>query len=233
MASKIYLVRHAEAAHNVSKDFNHRDPPLTTLGVSQAAQLADTFPQPASIGIIVTSPLKRTIQTTLAAFRRVLDERYFGDSGDGVKSGAELILDPELQERSALPCDTGSEPAILHDEFPQLDFGGLGGEWLVKEGDFAADDESVKKRAGRVAARLAGLADKLAADGGSRKDIVVVTHGVFMKFLSQDQSIDLPKAGWKTFKVSKTGDGHWELIPTKIPSQGEDERQGYVYLGKN
>src|SRR4051794_32515130 len=109
MTPKIYLIRHAESAHNVSKDFDHRDPPLTSLGISQASQLVTTFPNPSSIAVILTSPLTRAIQTTLAAFPHVLDQRYFDKDvsrpQNGVEKGAELIVDADLQERSALPCD--------------------------------------------------------------------------------------------------------------------------------
>jgi hypothetical protein len=49
-------------------------------------------------------------------------------------------------------------------------------------------------------------------DGGEdqqrqRKNIVVVTHGVFMKFLAEDETIELPKAGWKAFRVDGREDG--------------------------
>jgi broad specificity phosphatase PhoE len=213
MTSKVYLVRHAESAHNVSKDFNHRDPPLTALGISQAAQLVNSFPNPASIGVIFTSPLKRAIQTTLAAFPHILDNQYFAGRDEGVENGARLIIDPDLQERSDLPCDTGSETAALQDQFPQLDFGDLGETWLRKNGDFAVDDNSVQQRALRVSSRLGVLAAELERAGEPKKDIAVVTHGVFMKFLSQDQSIDLPKAGWKAFKAVKIDETGSALVP--------------------
>jgi broad specificity phosphatase PhoE len=200
MASKIYVVRHAESEHNVSKDFNHRDPPLTATGVSQATGLVKTFPNPASVGVIFTSPLKRALQTTLAAFPHVLDKQYFTGSEKGIQNGAKLIIDPDLQERSDLPCDTGSEAAALRAEFPRLDFADIGKEWLVKEGDFGADDDSVQARARRVGARLGALAETLERDGVERRDIVVVTHGVFMKYLLRNQSIDLPKAGLEDFQ---------------------------------
>ncbi|KAF3358686.1 hypothetical protein VdG1_05240 [Verticillium dahliae VDG1] len=140
MAPIIYLVRHAEAEHNISKDFTIRDPPLTTAGKAQASTLAATLPEPASIDVVITSPLTRTLQTTIAGFPHL--------ARGGETGGAQLIIDADLQERSNLPCDTGSE----------------------------------------------------------------LTHGVFMKFLAEDQSIDLPKAGWKAFGLGNREDGGAVLV---------------------
>jgi len=212
MAPKIYLIRHAESSHNVSKDFSHRDPPLTANGTAQAAQLVSAFPNPGSIAVILSSPLTRAIQTTLAAFPHVLDRRYYpGKSGAGVDGGVELVLDPDLQERSALPCDTGSKVAILKEEFPGLEVGELGEEWLVKEGEYSAEDRAVEDRARRARQRLGRLVEGL--DRNNNADVVVVvTHGVFMKFLSQDQDIDLPKAGWRAYTIVQVGSGEWRLI---------------------
>lgn len=132
------------------------------------------------MGIILTSPLQRAIQTTLAGFPHVLDKRYFDqDSGHGIENGASLILDPDLQERSALPCDTGSTSPALEKAFPGLGVKDLPEGWQVKEGIYASEDEAVKERARRVRSRVAELSDQLKDE--QRKHIVVVTHGVFMK----------------------------------------------------
>jgi broad specificity phosphatase PhoE len=37
--------------------------------------------------------------------------------------------------------------------------------------------------------------------GNKKKNIVVVTHGVFMMYLSGVDDIDLPKAGWNSFPL--------------------------------
>jgi hypothetical protein len=46
-----------------------------------------------------------------------------------------------------------------------------------------------------------------------RRDIVIVTHGVFMKHLSGDPEVDLPKAGWKSYTI---GEGEEESV-TFVP----------------
>ncbi|KAH6847109.1 histidine phosphatase superfamily [Chaetomium sp. MPI-CAGE-AT-0009] len=210
MPSTVYLVRHAESAHNVTKDFNLRDPGLTELGFTQASSLAASFPALSSVAVVLTSPMTRAIETTIAGFGAIVDKNLLGGIG-GKEGGAKLILDPDLQERSDLPCDTGSDLATLASRF--LDLGGtigsLGEEWYVKEGPHAADDAAVAARASAVRRRLQALADEL-AEGGlpeTQRDIVVVTHGVFMKFLTEDGAIDLPKAGWKAYTVNDRTDG--------------------------
>jgi broad specificity phosphatase PhoE len=214
MASQIHLIRHAESVHNVSKDFSQLDPSLTPLGLQQAAQLVRTFPYSSRVGVILTSPLQRALQTTLAAFPHVLDKRYFDpSSGCGVENGAKLVIDPDLQERSALGCDTGSDRDALEKAFPRLNFEGLGDGWQVKEGLYSADDKAVDERARRVRKSLAELNEEL--KDREKKDVVVVTHGVFMKFLSGDPEIDLPKAGWKSHIVGKDNGGGIVLVPVE------------------
>ena len=210
MGSKIYVVRHAESVHNVTKDFSILDPSLTELGFKQASEVVSTFPDPSLVAVVVTSPLRRALETTLTAFQHVLDKRYFNEKfKGGVENGAELIIDPDLQERSDLPCDTGSSDERLQELFPQLNFEGLG-QWQAKQGLFAADDTAVEARAIRARKRLGILSEQF--EGKEKKNIVVVTHGVFMKFLTTDAEIDLPKAGWQVYNVEAT-EGSYGLHP--------------------
>ena len=212
MESQIHIVRHAESVHNVTKDFSPLDPSLTSLGFEQAAKLNQSFPNADRIGIIITSPLRRAIQTALTAFPSILDKQYFeSNSGSGVENGASLVIDPLLQERSALGCDTGSDRAVLERDFPRLDFSSLGGDWPSKEGIFAADDKLVHERAKSVRSGLVELSEQL--NSGEKRDIVIVTHGVFMKFLTEEPEIDLPKAGWKRYTVQKDEEQGVKLVP--------------------
>lgn len=213
MASQIYIVRHAESEHNVTNDFSQLDPPLTSLGLQQAYQLSRTLPDPSSVAIILCSPLRRAIQTTLAGFSEILDKRYFPNNPvQGVNNGAILSLNAELQERSDLPCDTGSSVDDLTKAFPHLDFDGLDGSWPTKTDRYGSDDGAVRDRAGRVLNILEDWAEKLRDD--DQKNIVVVTHGAFMKSLTGDQNIDLPKAGWRTFGLQKQDQGGRRLVAT-------------------
>ncbi|KAL7942881.1 phosphoglycerate mutase family protein [Trichoderma barbatum] len=214
MECVIYLIRHAEAEHNITKDFSQRDPPLTPVGFEQASSLAKTFPEPSSIAVVLSSPLKRALQTTIAGFSHIL---ALNGVSDGHQNGsARLIIDRDLQERSDLPCDMGSERAVLEETFPNLDFTTLNNDWFVKTGTYAADDASVILRARIFREKLWDIAKSVQTDqpsSSSQRAIVVVTHGVFMQYLSQDMNIDLPKAGWQPFLIRKAPDSEVILSP--------------------
>ncbi|KAI9809224.1 MAG: hypothetical protein M1825_002515 [Sarcosagium campestre] len=198
MSAKVYLVRHAESIHNVSKDFDHPDPALTDVGIAQSRQLAQTFPNPERIGLILASPLRRAIESALFGFSAVLDKHYYEEPSLGSEDGLKLILSSDLQESSSLPCDTGSSVVQLRTLFPKVNFDGLREGWQTKDGFYSPNDDAVKERARVVRLDLARRLGELEG-----KDIVVVTHGNFMKHLSGDYKIDLPKAGWKAFAIKE------------------------------
>ncbi|KIW11114.1 hypothetical protein PV08_10414 [Exophiala spinifera] len=213
MGSKIFVIRHAESKHNVDHNFDQLDPGLTELGLQQAEQLGRTFPDPDRVGLILTSPLQRALQTTLSAFSNILDKRYFDpQSSQGVSGGVELLVDADAQERSDLPCDTGSDRDTLANTFPRLDFSTLPESWPRKDGPYTPDDEALRARAGNLRQRLRELDESL---NDPNKAIVVVTHGVFMKFLTQDETIDLPKAGWSVYYARQDAEGGSVLVPAK------------------
>lgn len=124
------------------------------------------------------------------------------------------MLDPDLQERSSLPCDTGSDRQALEVAFPTLDFSTLQSGWLLKEGFYSSDDNAVGHRAGKVRRQLSERIRALKDD--ERTDVVVVTHGVFMKHLSGDHEIDLAKAAWKSYTIKEDNEGGTVLIPVEV-----------------
>ncbi|KAK3897939.1 hypothetical protein C8A05DRAFT_19392, partial [Staphylotrichum tortipilum] len=69
-----------------------------------------------------------------------------------------------------------------------------------------ASSSQIAARAERFRKKLLNLAKEMGANG-AEKCIVVLTHGVFMKFLAENKGIDLPKAGWKAYMVEEKGDG--------------------------
>jgi broad specificity phosphatase PhoE len=213
MSGRIYLLRHGEAAHNVTQNFDLPDPPLTSpLGESQAQSFAETFPHRDGIAVVITSPLRRTIQTTLRAFPHAFNAPNSASGEGGFAQSVELILSPDVQESSNLPCDTGSDIATLSAEFPYLDFSKLPKRWNVKEGKYAAEKSVVQERAAEVRRVLYEKLSEVDSLGSKRKDIVVVTHGGFMKHLTGDPTIDLPKAGWKRFRLEKRVNGDEETF---------------------
>lgn len=91
MAKTIYLVRHAQAEHNVAEDWSIADAPLTALGRQQARDLNEATASglQKEVQLVVTSPLRRTMATTLDGFPKAI-ERLGGRS--------KIVLLPEAQE---------------------------------------------------------------------------------------------------------------------------------------
>lgn len=86
---------------------------------------------------------------------------------------------PEVQETSDLPCDTGSDLEELLKEFSgqPVDFDKVQPGWNSKKDQWAATSNAITARC-RVARQW--LRDR------PEKDIVVVTHGGLLHFLTQD-----------------------------------------------
>lgn len=206
---KIFLGRHAESQHNVDKDFQQLDPPLTGAGTNAATHLGSTLPFSDAVGVVLSSASQRAIQTALAAFSNVLDRRYFEPaSGKGIEGGAPLVIDPDAQEQSSLPCDTCSDQKALLQMFPLLDFSRLpSGEeaaWRSNTGLYSAHDDAIKARVLRLCETLDSLL--MWCENRSRRNVVVVTHGVFMRALTCNSNIDLPRPGYATYCIRKEND---------------------------
>ena len=102
MTDKIlHLTRHAQAEHNVAYDYSIPDAPLTDLGREQAARVngltAQSIQQTAEL--LVSSPLSRTLQTTILGFPGL---RARLEAQDEPKP---LIVLSRLQEVNDHPCE--------------------------------------------------------------------------------------------------------------------------------
>jgi len=173
MTSKIiHFTRHAQAEHNVDEDYDIPDAPLTKLGREQSAELnkitANTIQRTADL--LVSSPLRRTLQTTIVGFPAL---RSRLESQDDPKP---IIVLSRLQEVNDLPCDTGSDRTVLEkvDEFKGIDFSSLESDWNGKKRDFAPAN---------VAARAKWVRKWLRAR--PEKEIVVVAHGDILRQITK------------------------------------------------
>ena len=136
---------------SVTCQYSVHDPPLTSLGEQQAHLIRENYPfLLKSSAFLVSSPLRRTLQTSLLTFNR------------------NPLPHPGFQESSAKPCDTGSPTSVLRKEFPELDFKWVGEEWNSNEGEWAPDETSLANRAERM---RKWLKDR------DENEIIVVTHG--------------------------------------------------------
>lgn len=162
MAPKVlYLVRHAEGAHNVSLE-NHgiHDPDLTEKGKQQCRSLCQTFEFHDKINLLVASPIRRTIQTALFSFEPV------------VRRGLKILALPGAQESSDDPCDTGSPTDLLRQEFGGVvDLHLMENDWNSKSGKYAPDVPHLQERARELRCWLRAR---------SEEQVVVVSHGDFL-----------------------------------------------------
>lgn len=177
MPTYIHLVRHAQGFHNLSQTNQQiPDPDLTPLGEQQCAELQKNFPYHDSITHLVASPMRRTLRTCLLSF------------APAVKAGKKVIALPEVQEVSTMPCDVGTDPDKLAEQFKDqpVDFDLVKDGWNDKGKDspWAPDVTKLKARAKAARVWLQELAAKYEGEGDAH--IVVVTHGGYLHFLTED-----------------------------------------------
>lgn len=164
MAPTVILIRHAQAEHNASKDYNIPDPPLTPHGLNtQCSELAsflqDSLPLAQRISLIVTSPLERTLQTTHAALGWLIDR------------GVPVMARADWQESSDKPCDTGSSPDVLAARWPRVDWSTLDPVFPDKTGLYEYSRAALLRRGALVRAWLRAREEPV---------IAVVSHAAFM-----------------------------------------------------
>lgn len=192
---KIHLIRHAQAEHNVRQDYySFPDAILTPLGKQQCSILHKSTEQTIqqSAQLLVSSPLRRTLQTSLMGLPSLIG-RLGGPSS--------IIALPELQENSSSPADTGSSRETLErmEEFDGIDFGRLAKHWNSKTGFWAPDPKSLKIRAAWTRKWLAERPEE---------EIVIVSHGSALKFLTEEHG---PRATWDNCECRS-----YALIPSLV-----------------
>ncbi|CAH0045023.1 unnamed protein product [Clonostachys solani] len=165
----IHILRHGQALHNVDRAYPHRDPPLTKVGSKQAEKVLI----PAKPDLIIVSPMTRTIQTTLIAFRQFLDE-------SSTPARTEVQIWPELREAHDAICNKGVSRAEIAAAFPQFDFSSCPEQWDHPPHSV----ESATLRAETVRRRLMNLS-------GSYQNIFLVTHRGFIAFLVEGPRHDV------------------------------------------
>lgn len=125
-----------------------------------------------NIDLVVASPLKRTVYTALYSFPEPIKSKHL-----------KVIVLPELQETSDLPCDTGSDVPEVEKEFAgkPVDLSTLqtpeGQRWNNKTGKYAPQSDAIQGRARDARKWLMSRPEK---------DIVVVTHGGFLHYFTDD-----------------------------------------------
>ena len=167
MPPTLILIRHAQALHNVNKKYHLPDPNLSGTGLKQCLELREHLREALKdldVGLIVVSPMRRTIQTAILSLDFLTDR--------GVPMRASALW----QENSNKPCDTGSAVGELEEEFPMVDFSGLDPVWPDKASEearvYAYNRRAIVERAKKALAELRGCGEKA---------VVVVSHSGFMR----------------------------------------------------
>lgn len=179
MVVQVHLVRHAQGFHNLCVENEAiRDPLLTDLGKQQCAALRAAFPHHSKLTHLVASPLRRTLHTCLLAF----GSSPSPDDDDGRK----VIALPEVQEVSDAPCDTGSAVSEIEGEFEgKVDFRRVPEDWTDKQSPESRWEPTLEKLERRAAEARRALRE-IVGDVQGDAQVVVVTHGGFLHFLTND-----------------------------------------------
>ncbi|GAW13074.1 hypothetical protein ANO14919_024520 [Xylariales sp. No.14919] len=167
MPPTLILIRHAQAEHNETKDYSIHDPSLTKLGREQCVKLRkglieDPLAQQAEL--IITSPMRRTIQTAL-------------DTVDWlIEKGVKIQADADWQENSEKPCDVGSAISKVAEEFPSIDYSTVDPTWPDKTSLVGSRYRYTKTAIiARAQAALQQLYER------PEKVIIVVSHSGFLR----------------------------------------------------
>ncbi|XDG03700.1 hypothetical protein ABKA04_003315 [Annulohypoxylon sp. FPYF3050] len=165
----IHIYRHAEGLHNIQGG-QIPDPYLTTLGLTQCAQIqkntAEEVPD-----IIISSPLKRTIQTAIFCFASAIAQRRL-----------RVHLVPELIETGDYPCNRMSDRVLLEGEFGEIiDTARVPEKATPVDGGLLA----VTSRAINARQAIDEIIQKYREKNPEKNhiNVMVVTHGAFIPHL--------------------------------------------------
>ena len=136
MSPILHCVRHAQGFHNLDphNEDTLYDPPLIQRGRDQCQRLCDAFPYHAEIDFVISSPLRRTIETTLLGFGKTIAARQL-----------KVHLEPRCQETSAKPSDTGRRAGSISTEWGEvLDISRVEEGWNSNIGAWEMTPENLK-----------------------------------------------------------------------------------------
>jgi len=185
MVPNLICIRHAQGFHNLGPEFHSLpDPKLTELGEQQCAILRDgEIIDQSKISLVTTSPLTRTIATAYLSFKPAFENG---------KCKPKIIAIPDTQETSDFPCDTGSDLEVLRkrceEEKWPVDLSRLTEDWNVKTLDsrYSPAGDKIEIRAQAARRQLRQLLRGLVAAGDKDAQVVLVTHGGYLHYFTDD-----------------------------------------------
>jgi broad specificity phosphatase PhoE len=113
----VFFIRHSQGEHNFHENYDLHNPSLTEHGKSQTIELnkklikLNTYFKTISSGfeVVLTSPLRRTLETGMIAFSNELDK-------------IKKIIVPELNEFVSFQCDRGNLKNTMVNKFPDFEY---------------------------------------------------------------------------------------------------------------
>ena len=160
-----------------------RDPLLTPLGEEQCVTLRETFPYHDKICLLIASPLRRTIYTAIRSFPPSLANGHCQPS---------IIALPEIQETSDFLCDTGTDVDELRKEMSEnhtpVDLSLVKEGWNIKTPNtrWSPSPEALTERAREARLFIRDKVIELQKAGEKEPELVVVTHGGILHYLTED-----------------------------------------------
>ncbi|KAJ5522796.1 phosphoglycerate mutase family protein-like protein [Penicillium frequentans] len=179
MPPTLYVIRHAQGEHNVNDSHHLRDALLTETGKAQCTELQEKFPFLQDVEVILSSPLRRAVQTAAYTFAPELEKRQ-----------VPVVLVPKAQEISSLACDIGLDAEITISEAPKL-IANAAPSWNVSELNTGLVDESWNSKKGIYASTMTAVQQRAAEMRNwiyqrPEKHIALVTHGAFLHYFTED-----------------------------------------------
>ncbi|KAM5344320.1 hypothetical protein ACJ41O_012857 [Fusarium nematophilum] len=243
----IHCIRHAEGFHNLGEEFfNLPDPHLTPLGEDQCAKLRETlFTDQSKVKLVASSPMTRAIHTAFLVFQPTLQEQQT----------TRILALPDAQEVFDYGCDIGSDVHVLkgrteHHGWPvDLDMVHIGWNNKALDGRYSPVSSALEARAREARRLLKEKAKELAQEGDEEVHIVLVAHGSFLHFFTNDweDSSKLCGTGWSNcdarsyvfedFESSDKDDDAWLLETSesrsrrglRAPACSVEEQQGLFH----
>ncbi len=159
------LIRHAQSEWNrhfaeTRIDPGIPDPVLTDLGRQQAKALVEQL-SAYPLSALVTSPYKRTLETAEIVASAL---------------GLPISVNALVRERCVFSCDIGSNPDVLRDRSPDIDFSDLEDGW------WGAPPESEAAVMERCAQFRADHNDLLLRD-----DVAIISHWGFIRAFTGEE----------------------------------------------
>lgn len=169
MPPRIHLVRHGQGQHQLEPLQEHRqihDPLLTDASIERCKKFNKHFPKDIHIDLVCASPMRRAIQTAQYCFQKCIPHT----------PSKKILLLPLAQENTDEPCDIGSFPDIIIEEFGDaVDTSLLSPAWTEKTGINAFTPQALVLRAKELRKWLSKRPEK---------EIVVCGHGAMWDYVT-------------------------------------------------